>query len=113
MANETTHADIDGQVIGMRYPEPEHLRRYKMVVRKYADGNPMMTLFNVDNPRMNFQITTNIEGFTPTGPCCFLIKDWSENQGILDALIDTGKFEKTGVSVKSGFIEAHEVRYTG
>lgn len=34
------------------------------------------------------------------------IKNWSENEGILDVLVNAGIVEHTGKKVKTGFVEA-------
>jgi hypothetical protein len=39
-----------------------------------------------------------------------LIKDWSENSGMLEALVTKGIVEETGVRVATGFCEAHQCK---
>ena len=38
------------------------------------------------------------------------IKDWSENQGVLAALVAAGIVEDTGRTVRTGFVQANIVR---
>jgi hypothetical protein len=36
-----------------------------------------------------------------------LIKDWSENEGVLQTLVENGIVKDTGKTVKTGFVNAH------
>jgi hypothetical protein len=40
------------------------------------------------------------------------IKDWSENEGVYDALVSSGVIEPTEVTMPTGFVEARLGRLT-
>ncbi len=46
----------------------------------------------------------------PCEPDHTYIKDWSENEGILQALLDAGIIKDTGKSVEIGFVSAKYVQ---
>jgi hypothetical protein len=49
--------------------------------------------------------TVNLDQF-PLAPDEVFIKDWSENEGIKDALVKAGIVASTGERVPTGFVEA-------
>jgi len=55
--------------------------------------------------------TVCAEGFVPAGDE-ILVKDWSENEGMLEALVGLGLVEDTGRRVSCGFAEAAVCRMT-
>ncbi len=57
------------------------------------DGEPVATA------------TVNVEGVSETLPESeVLIKDYSENEGMLDALVEAGLVEDTGRRVRTGYV---------
>lgn len=44
----------------------------------------------------------------PPASNCLWIKDWSENEGVLDSLVKAGVVKPTGRVQATGFVEAHE-----
>jgi len=91
---------------------PVLARKFIMLVGSYTDGSKSLRLYEEDNPRYTIIASTNIQGYVQSDGC-FLIKNWTENEGLLELLLATKKFELTGLVMQSGFIIAHEVKYTG
>ena len=54
-------------------------------------------------------VSENIPGYTPAEGCIF-VKDYSENTGVLSALIDAGVLVPTGRAVVSGYVGLPEAR---
>lgn len=72
-----------------------------------------------ENDRIAIRLVSEDETIamaTVNVPCCplardeILIKSYSENEGMLEALIDAGVVEPTGVICKVGQAEAHVCR---
>ena len=55
-----------------------------------------------------FKATVAIDEVPPPGHV--FLKNWSENEGIVEALIVAGIVELTGRTVKTGFCEALEAK---
>ena len=51
-------------------------------------------------------ITVMLEDAGPPQPGHLYIKNWSENEGILEALIDHGYVMDTGIRIPTGWVEA-------
>ena len=62
------------------------------------DGEPIAT------------ITVMLEDAGPPAPGYLFVKDWSENEGILAALVAHGYVEDTGKRVPTGWVHAAIVR---
>ena len=69
-----------------------------------------------DNDNIAIQLANEEEGPVATASVnlgktlpdnMVMIKNWSENQGILDVLVEAGIVEDTGETVQSGFVEAN------
>lgn len=76
----------------------------------YRDGSPALKcLDQVGHPQ--FTATVCIEGQRPK-PGHVFIKDWSENEGVLDALLEAGIVEEPIRNVTCGFSVAHECKLT-
>lgn len=74
-----------------------------VVMRVYPGGSPAITLTLPDGePFMTASVNLGVG--LPDG--CIAIKDWSENEGIFDALVNAGIIEDAGYSLPSGFVEA-------
>jgi hypothetical protein len=78
-----------------------------VVKTSYATGGVALQLRCEDGEPM-CTATVNIQHVVPDGHV--LIKDWSENQGVLAALIEAGIVEDTGKTVTTGFVTANMVR---
>lgn len=77
--------------------------------KSYSNGRVALLIMNVDNGQRVMTATTNIPDFRFQGlddGTHVLIKDWSENEGILDSLIENEIVEYTGGLVATGFSEA-------
>jgi len=48
-----------------------------------------------ENVELIIEISVNIVELQPM-KCCFFVKDWSENEGVFDALVEQGVVEDTG-----------------
>jgi hypothetical protein len=46
----------------------------------------------------------------PPAKGCVWIKDWSENEGVFDSLVEAGVIEETGAVCHSGYVTAREGR---
>jgi hypothetical protein len=55
------------------------------------------------------KISVNLPEEEP-GVGCFFVRDWLENEGIFDALIEQGVVEDTGRRLPVGNVEAKEAR---
>ena len=76
--------------------------------QRYRNNRIAIELFDSDGePYMVASVNL------PQYPCPdehTFIKDWSENEGILDALVSQGIVELTGTTVETGFVHAHLVK---
>ena len=70
--------------------------------RQYSNGRVALSLVDEEGPVAT--ATVNLPG-VPLGKNQVLIKDYSENEGILDALVAAGVVKSTGQMVRSGFVE--------
>jgi hypothetical protein len=70
--------------------------------RQYANGRVDLLLVDEEGPVAT--ATLNLPD-VPLGKNQVLIKTWSENEGILDALVSAGVVKATGQTVRSGFVE--------
>ena len=72
--------------------------------QKYAEGGIAMQLWCEDGPMG--KATVCVPGF-PLESNQVLIKDWSENEGMLKALVDAGIVRDTGMVAPAGYAEAN------
>lgn len=77
---------------------------------QYADGSLALEVWSSDHERQ-LRATVCIQGAN-VAHGCVLIKDWSENEGILAALQKAGVIEPPERAVSSHFVQAHECRLT-
>lgn len=96
---------------GIRYEGPitVFLDRYLSV-----DGNIAIRLDTEEGgwSERLASVTINIFAEDPA-PGCIWVKNWSENEGMLDALTEAGWLEGTGRTTRSGFVTVPEARLTG
>lgn len=77
----------------------------------YGDGTPALVLIDPETNTKNMTATVNMSATEDRPPPHHVyIKDWSENEGVLDALIKSGLVEKTGTVARAGFCVAHLVK---
>lgn len=73
--------------------------------QKYEDGSPVVVVNCEDGSR--FGVLTCYVGVGDDLPeNCFVVKSWSENKALADALRNGDLFEDTGLRVPTGFVEA-------
>lgn len=77
-------------------------------IGRYANGQTLLTLSCEDCLPMATASVSIPEYSHGCGRV--FIKNWSENQGILEALVEAGIVEDTGEKVPTGFAEAHVCR---
>lgn len=79
-----------------------------ILLGEYASGVPLIMIESVDGERLCVA-TTNLEGYGkyPEEGNVF-IKDWSENEGVLDALVKAEIISKPVREVPAGFATAYE-----
>lgn len=84
-----------------------------VMVRKqmYRDGNVSLEAFDLEDGSPWGTLTVNIPE-TNINPNHVWIKDWSENAGVLDALIKSGLVKSLDITQPCGHCEAHLVELT-
>jgi hypothetical protein len=77
----------------------------------YADGNTCLAAFDPETREPYGKLSVNIpnEYLDIGGDYCW-IKDWSENEGVLHALLMSGLVEKLPITYPCGHAEAQLVR---
>jgi hypothetical protein len=81
-----------------------HLRRHE-----YQNGRPALQLVEARGGHPFATLTTNLPN-APCPPGHTFVKDWSENEGALQFLVDNGLVEDTGSRVQAGFTQAPLVK---
>lgn len=81
----------------------------KVIFGKYQKNNSKIDriaimLIDKDTKEPIADATSNLPTF-PLKPYEVLIKNYSENEGILQALIDGGIIEDTGIAISTGFVK--------
>ncbi len=81
-------------------------RDWDCIVRKrqYDKGRPSLQLIDAEDGSPIATATVNLPD-VPLGRNQVAIKDWSENEGMLDALVAAGVVKPTDQTVRSGFVE--------
>lgn len=72
--------------------------------RHYANGRPALQLVNASDGSPVATATVNMPDH-PAGPNHVFIKDYSENEGMLAALIEAGVVRDMSMRIMSGFVE--------
>jgi len=75
--------------------------------RKYGNGVPAILGFTLEGEPL-FTATVALEQKPADG--CVMLKGWSENIGIPQALEDAGVVELTGRKFPTGYVEAEEAK---
>ncbi len=75
------------------------------------DGNLAVIAKCAETGEKVLTFTVNVAG-VPLGPGELLIKDWSENEGALDFLLENDLVESTNRAVLTGYAMAPIVRMT-
>lgn len=76
---------------------------------RYVDGSQILEIMGNDGPQ--FRATVCVPDRAPE-PGYVMIKDWSENEGVLNALINAGVIEKPVREWPINFVTAHECKLT-
>lgn len=78
---------------------PAYGRTGNLVFAQYSNGQTAIKLVEPSGETLALA-TVNLEGLSapPPGPDQVWIKDWSENEGMLEALIQAGVVKPTGTS---------------
>lgn len=85
-------------------------REYEIVSSgRYHDGSPAIQIIGPDGPELT--ATVKLPDHTPE-PRHVMIKNWSENEGILGALQSAGIIEFPVRTIPINFVEAHECKLT-
>ena len=72
----------------------------------YGDGCAALSVYDDHG----LVVTASVHLGEHPAPGHIWVKDWSENEGILDSLVAAGVIETTGRIAQSGFVTAHEAR---
>lgn len=72
--------------------------------RQYDNGRVALQLVDVEDGSPIAKATVNLPD-VPLGKNQVAIKDWSENEGMLDALVAASVITPTGQMVRSGYVE--------
>ena len=70
----------------------------------YHDGSLVLQVYGPDGP----EFTATVCVSRPAGYGCVFIKDWSENEGVLSALLSAGVVGEPVATVPTGFVVAYE-----
>ena len=70
----------------------------------YSNGKPVIDFYETETGEPYLTATTNIDGLN-LAQDEILIKDYSENEGVLDFLIQNKIVEPTGKYVESGWVK--------
>ncbi len=76
---------------------------------RYHDGSPALEVHGGDG--VQFKATVCVPDHIPA-PHNVMIKDWSENEGVLDALVGAGVIEPPIKEVPINYVTAYECRLT-
>lgn len=77
-----------------------------LVFGRYGDGSVAIQAMNADDGMMEFTATVALDRVPDPGNV--FIKNWSENEGVYQALLVTGVIGPVIRRVPSGFVEALE-----
>ena len=81
-------------------------KSWDCIVRKlqYDNSRPALQLIDAEDGSPIATATVNLPD-VPAGPNQVFVKNYSENEGMLDALVAAGVVKPTGQAVRSGFVE--------
>lgn len=86
--------------------QAKHIPRgeYQLVFSSYFGGGTALVLLDLNGERV-CTLTSNISAYVPAGHV--FIKSYSENEGVLEALVTAGAVEDTCVTVPTGYAEVN------
>ena len=79
----------------------------KVIRRTYTNGRNALLLIDAESREPVAVATVNLPDHDP-GHNNVLIKDWSENEGMYDALLEAGIIKETIAEAGSGFVMVKE-----
>lgn len=89
-------------------------KQWLCVVKKemYKNGITALTLYEVDSNEKILTATVNLSeyGLVRAEEELTFIKNWSENEGVLECLVENGIVENLHMPVPTGFVMAHMVK---
>lgn len=74
---------------------------------KYGNGRTALRLVTNNEAREPVAVATVNLPHVPLGADEVFIKNWSENEGIKEALVVAGVIQDTGETVPTGYVEAN------
>jgi hypothetical protein len=105
--NENYLKDKQGRPLSVRFDGQDHWVR----VERYAEGNrPALLLVPKASPEEYIVVTVNSERGQVPRSGELLIKNYSENSGVLEALEAAGVVKRTGRTVQAGYAALVVVR---
>ena len=87
--------------------------RCRLYLASYSDGNTALSMYDTEDGSAIACVSLNLVPVEPElldDRALIYLKDYSENEGMLDLLIDEGIVERPGRYRQSGYIEAPLVR---
>ena len=87
--------------------------RCKLYLASYSDGNTALSMYDTEDGSAIACVTVNLVPVEPElldDRALVYLKDYSENEGMLDLLVAEGIVKRTGHTRQSGYIEAPLVR---
>ena len=91
--------------------------RCRLYIAHYSDGNTALSMYDTEDGSAIACVSINlvdddgnVEPELLEDRALIYLKDYSENEGMLDLLIEEGIVERTGRYRQSGYIEAPLVR---
>jgi len=79
-------------------------------IQKYSNGQPALVIYQ--DGEVLLKASVNVQNYIPPkGFIC--IKNWSENEGILESLIENQVIDPPQVFIPSGFVEVPVCKLKG
>lgn len=93
-----------------------HTTECRPEVSQYSNGRLALSLLYFDEEMQGWlphaKITVNLPD-QHLNPGEFFVKDWAENEPIVEALLEAGWLERTGREVLSGYVAPQVMRAAG
>lgn len=80
------------------------------VLARYGNDRLALVLSDVDDPYGDLRASVNLPDHEPTSPEHIFIKDYAENEGLLEALVASGIVSEPERFVTSGFVSIPECK---
>jgi hypothetical protein len=100
--------DKQGKIIDVKTPFFDG--KLKLIKTNYSGNNRIaLKLVSIEDNEPWFTVTVNLPE-EPLDDNCVFIKDFSENEGILDCMVKAGVIELTGRLVETGYVVVPEAK---